>query len=88
MTRHSCQCVTCTLPLYLDSPVDCPSVRTLRQAAAMAEHQRQAEEAARQAVIVSDERARLLRGAAHLRDFLPPTLARELDTLTVSDRQQ
>jgi hypothetical protein len=57
----------------------------LRQAAALAEHQQHAEEAARQAAIVAEERARLLRGAAHLRDFLPPTLARELDTLTVSD---
>ena len=51
----------------------------------MAEHQRQAKEAARQAGIVAEERARLLRGAAHLRDYLPPSLARELYALTVAD---
>ena len=42
-------------------------------------------EAARQAGIVAEERARLLRGAAHLRDYLPAPLARELDALTVAD---
>lgn len=51
----------------------------------MAEHYRQAQEAARQAGIVAEERARLLRGAAHLRDYLPQPLARELDALTVVD---
>ena len=42
-------------------------------------------EAARQAGIVAEERARLLRGAAHLRDYLPADLARELDALALAD---
>ncbi len=62
-----------------------PCAEWLLQAAALAEHQRQAVEAARQAGIVAEERARLLRGAAHLRDYLPGPLARELDALTIAE---
>lgn len=51
------------------------------QAEEAAKEQADREEAVRKAAIVAEERARLLRGAAHLRAFLPRRDALDIDTL-------
>lgn len=51
------------------------------QAKEAAKEQAGREEAARRAAIIAEERARLLRGAAHLRAYLPRRDALDIDAL-------
>ena len=66
------------------APIQYPSVpltHALRQAEEQAEDEAWRAEQARRAGIVAEERARLLRGAVHLRDYLPAEDARQMAAL-------
>lgn len=58
----------------------------LLQAKQQAEEDAWRSEEARQAAIVAEERARLLRGAVHLRDYLPAEDARGIAALLAADQ--
>jgi hypothetical protein len=70
-------------------PVDCCDVQlvtnnnftVMQQAKEEAEDEAWRVEEARRAAIVAEERARLLRGAVHLRDYLPAEDARQIVAL-------
>ena len=49
----------------------------------MEQQRKQQAAAAREAAIVAEERARLLRGAVHLRDYLPHQIVQDMQRLQV-----